>query len=183
MRPQLGQPAVLPVLCVSVAALSRPYVGAEVGARLASRACRLWVPLLAASGGGLVAVVVTAFPSVICCPSLHDGYSLAVPSFRGHRWSGLVQTPAFGGFRSVSSRFRSPALGCQSVVAPRSGVVLLVGLRPYGGLRWPYLWWDVVLTWLLCGLGRCAEGCFHCVLDSVGFCGSHFLLLWPVRDW
>ncbi|MQM01754.1 hypothetical protein Taro_034513 [Colocasia esculenta] len=35
----------------------------EAGARLASRACGLRVPLLVASGGGLVAVVVTAFSS------------------------------------------------------------------------------------------------------------------------
>ncbi|MQM00457.1 hypothetical protein Taro_033192 [Colocasia esculenta] len=48
--------------------------------------------------------------------SLHDGYSLAVPSFHGHCWSGLVWTHAFGGFRSVSSRYRGPVLGCQSVV-------------------------------------------------------------------
>ncbi|MQM15629.1 hypothetical protein Taro_048578 [Colocasia esculenta] len=53
------------VACVvcSVAALSRPCAGEEAGARLASRACGLRVPLLAASGGGLVAVVVTAFSS------------------------------------------------------------------------------------------------------------------------
>ncbi|MQL72816.1 hypothetical protein Taro_005150 [Colocasia esculenta] len=30
---------------------------------------------------------------------------------------------------------------------------------------------------------RCAERCFRFVLDSVGFCGSRFLLLWLVRDW
>ena len=40
-----------------------PFARAEAGARLASRACGLRVPLLAASGGGLVAVVVTAFSS------------------------------------------------------------------------------------------------------------------------
>ncbi|MQM22973.1 hypothetical protein Taro_056033 [Colocasia esculenta] len=34
------------------------------------------------------------------------------------RWSGLVRTRAFGGFRSVSSRFRGPVLGCQFMVAP-----------------------------------------------------------------
>ncbi|MQM07216.1 hypothetical protein Taro_040050 [Colocasia esculenta] len=71
-------------------------------ARLESRACGLRVPLLAASGGGLVAVVVTAFflttfPSVPRCPSLHGGYSPAVPSFHGRRWSGLGQTRASGG--------------------------------------------------------------------------------------
>ncbi|MQL69160.1 hypothetical protein Taro_001475 [Colocasia esculenta] len=63
VRPQLGQATVLCVLCVSVADLSRPCVGAEAGARLASRVCRLRVPLLATSGGGLVIVVVTAFSS------------------------------------------------------------------------------------------------------------------------
>ncbi|MQM19450.1 hypothetical protein Taro_052455 [Colocasia esculenta] len=63
VRPQLGQAALLRVLCVSVAALSHPCAGTEAGARLASRACGLWVPLLAASGGGLVVVVVTAFSS------------------------------------------------------------------------------------------------------------------------
>ncbi|MQL82348.1 hypothetical protein Taro_014814 [Colocasia esculenta] len=99
VRPQVGQATVLRVLCVSVAALSHPCAGAKAGARLASRASRLRVPLLAASGGGLVVIVVTTFPSVIRCPSLHGGYSLAVPSFRGRRWSGLVQTRAFGGFR------------------------------------------------------------------------------------
>ncbi|MQL97115.1 hypothetical protein Taro_029801 [Colocasia esculenta] len=100
MRPQLGQAAVLRVLCVSMAALSRPCAGAEAGARLASRACGLRVPLLAASGGGLVAVVVMTFP--------HD-------------------THASGGFRSVSSQFLSPALGCQSVVA-----LACVASRPCG---------------------------------------------------
>ncbi|MQL77099.1 hypothetical protein Taro_009508 [Colocasia esculenta] len=82
------------------------------------------------------------------CPSLHGGYSLAVPSFRGRCWSGLVRTRASGGFHSVCSRFRSPVLGCQSVVAstcvasrPRGvfGVVLFVDPRPRGGLRWPCL--------------------------------------------
>ncbi|MQM08952.1 hypothetical protein Taro_041810 [Colocasia esculenta] len=78
-------------------------MGAVAGARLASRACGLRVPLLAASGGGLVAIAVTAFP--------HD-------------------THASGGFRSVSSRFRSPALGCQSAVAPAC-----VASRPCGVSR------------------------------------------------
>ena len=62
VRPQLGQAAVLRVLCVSVAALSRPCAGAEAGARLASRVCGLRVPILAGSGGGLVVVAVTVFP-------------------------------------------------------------------------------------------------------------------------
>ncbi|MQM08000.1 hypothetical protein Taro_040847 [Colocasia esculenta] len=92
------------------------------GARLVSRACGVRVPLLATSGGGLVVVAVTTFPrdvpSVPRCPSLHGGYNLAVFSLCGCRWSGLVQTRASGGFRSVFSQFRSPVLGCQSVVAP-----------------------------------------------------------------
>ncbi|MQL97592.1 hypothetical protein Taro_030287, partial [Colocasia esculenta] len=62
LRLQLGQAVVLHVLCVSLAALSHRSAGAEAGTRLASRACGLQVPLLAASGGGLVAIVVTAFP-------------------------------------------------------------------------------------------------------------------------
>ncbi|MQM07967.1 hypothetical protein Taro_040816 [Colocasia esculenta] len=45
--------------CVFLATLSRPSAWVEVGFRLASRACELRVPLLAASSGGLVAVVVT----------------------------------------------------------------------------------------------------------------------------
>ncbi|MQM13041.1 hypothetical protein Taro_045963 [Colocasia esculenta] len=62
VRPLLGKAAVLHVLCVSMAALSHPSMGAEAGARLACRACGLRVPLLAASGGGLVAAVVTTLP-------------------------------------------------------------------------------------------------------------------------
>ncbi|MQL84208.1 hypothetical protein Taro_016718 [Colocasia esculenta] len=76
-----------------------PLVGSFFvkGARLASRACRLRVPLLAASGGGLVAVVVTTLSS---------------------RRFQVFLTSASSGFRSVSSRFRGSVLGCQSVVAP-----------------------------------------------------------------
>ncbi|MQL75374.1 hypothetical protein Taro_007745 [Colocasia esculenta] len=52
---------------------------------------------------------------------------------------------------------------CQSVVAPAC-----VASRP-------------------CGMSMCAEGCFHCVPDSVAFEGNflfpEFLLLWLVRDW
>ncbi|MQL88073.1 hypothetical protein Taro_020625 [Colocasia esculenta] len=78
------------VVCFCGGSVS-PFAGVEAGARLASRACGLWVPLLAASGGGLVVVVVTVFP--------HD-------------------TRASSGFCSVSSRFCGSILGCQSVVAP-----------------------------------------------------------------
>ncbi|MQL93343.1 hypothetical protein Taro_025988 [Colocasia esculenta] len=48
-----------------------PFTGVEAGARIASRACGLRVPLLATSGGGLVAVVVTTFPhDIFECSSL-----------------------------------------------------------------------------------------------------------------
>ncbi|MQL81032.1 hypothetical protein Taro_013494 [Colocasia esculenta] len=123
VRPQLGQAAVLRVLCVSVAALSRPCSGAEVGARLASRACRLRVPLLAASGSVLVAVVVTTFYSQrfqvflvaracmvviarLCLVSMGVvGLALGRPM--------LLVVPA-----SVFSQFRGPILGCQPMMAP-----------------------------------------------------------------
>ncbi|MQL93774.1 hypothetical protein Taro_026426 [Colocasia esculenta] len=62
VRPQLGQAAVLRELVCFCGSSVSPFVGAEAGARLASRACGLRVPLSAASGGGLVVVVVTAFP-------------------------------------------------------------------------------------------------------------------------
>ncbi|MQM08350.1 hypothetical protein Taro_041211 [Colocasia esculenta] len=65
MRPQLGQAAVLRVLRVLGGSVS-PFAGAEAGARLASRGLGRRIPLLAASGGGLVAVVVTAFPHDFC---------------------------------------------------------------------------------------------------------------------
>ncbi|MQM00720.1 hypothetical protein Taro_033461 [Colocasia esculenta] len=61
VRPQLGQAAVLRVLCVLGGSIS-PFAGTEVGARQASRGLGRRIPLLAASGGGLVVVVVTAFP-------------------------------------------------------------------------------------------------------------------------
>ncbi|MQM20574.1 hypothetical protein Taro_053597 [Colocasia esculenta] len=77
VRPQLGQAAVLHVLCVSMAALSRPCVGAEAGARLASRACGLRVPLLAASGGGLVVVVVIV-PVLLVVPAQFPRYHSSV---------------------------------------------------------------------------------------------------------
>ncbi|MQL89198.1 hypothetical protein Taro_021772 [Colocasia esculenta] len=78
-------------------ALSHPCTGSEAGARLASRACGQRVPLLAASGGGLVAVIVTAA--------------------QWHRRVWLSDLAMYPGF----------------------GVVLLVGPRPCGGLRWPCL--------------------------------------------
>ncbi|MQL79295.1 hypothetical protein Taro_011732 [Colocasia esculenta] len=68
------------------------------------------------------------FLSVIRCPSSHGGHSLAVPSFRGRRWSGLVQTCASGGFRFGVLSVPQSRSGCQSVVAPAC-----VASRPSGG--------------------------------------------------
>ncbi|MQL93661.1 hypothetical protein Taro_026315 [Colocasia esculenta] len=131
VRPQLGQAALLRVLCVSVAALSRPCAGAEAGARLASRALR--VPLLAASGSGLVAVVVTAFSSrrfpvflvAIACTAVLAWLCLAPVGVVGLALGRpvLLVVPA-----SVFSRFHGPILGCQPVMAPTC-----VASRP-GGL-------------------------------------------------
>ncbi|MQM13722.1 hypothetical protein Taro_046652 [Colocasia esculenta] len=42
--------------------------------------------------------------------------------------------------------------------------------------------WDVVLTWLLCGLDGCVEGCFRLVPDSVGFCGCRELSVGRVAE-
>ncbi|MQM14639.1 hypothetical protein Taro_047574, partial [Colocasia esculenta] len=82
--PQLGQAVVLRAfVCFRGGSIS-PFRGGEAGARLVSGGHGRRVPLLAASGGGLVAVI----------------------------------THASGVFRSVFSLFRSPILGCQSVVAP-----------------------------------------------------------------
>ncbi|MQL75360.1 hypothetical protein Taro_007731 [Colocasia esculenta] len=79
------------------------------------------------------------FLSVIRCPSLHVSYSLVVPSARGRCWSGLVQTYASGGFRTVFSRFRCPVLGCQSVVAPASVVSRPCGVLSVASVVCPTL--------------------------------------------
>ncbi|MQL90703.1 hypothetical protein Taro_023295, partial [Colocasia esculenta] len=159
--PQLGQAVVLCALCVSVAALSHPFARAEAGARLASRACGLRVPLLAASGGGLVAVVVTAFSSR-CFQVFLVARSCTVVI----AWLCLVSTSIVGLAlvrpvllvvpASVFSQFRGPVLGCQPVMA-----LACVASRP-GSVRGP----------------GCAEHCFRFVPDSVGFCGSRV----PARD-
>ncbi|MQL75496.1 hypothetical protein Taro_007860, partial [Colocasia esculenta] len=123
------------VACVvcSMAALSRPCAGAEAGARLASRACGLWVPLLAASDGGMDCFVLVSAVAVLPqslsvprCPSLHGGYSPAVPSFHGHRWSGFGQTRASDG-----SRF-----GVLSVPWSRSWVPARDGTGMCGSPTW-----------------------------------------------
>ncbi|MQM12667.1 hypothetical protein Taro_045586 [Colocasia esculenta] len=121
--PQLGQAAVLCALCVSVAALSHPSTGAEAEARLASRACRLRVPLLAASDCGLVAVVVTTFSSrrfqvflvARACTVVIAWLCLVCAGIVGLALGRhvLLVVPA-----SVFSRFRGPILGCQPMMAP-----------------------------------------------------------------
>ncbi|MQM00058.1 hypothetical protein Taro_032788 [Colocasia esculenta] len=117
VRPQLGQATVLHVLCVSVVALSHPCAGAEAGARLASRACGLRVPLLAANGGGSVAVVVMAFSSrhfrvfliALACTVVLAWLCLAPVGVVGLGLGRpvLLVVPA-----SVFSRFCGPILGC-----------------------------------------------------------------------
>ncbi|MQM13664.1 hypothetical protein Taro_046590, partial [Colocasia esculenta] len=129
VRPKLGQAAVLRVLCVSVTALSRPCAGAEAGARLASRACGLRVPLLAASDGGLVAVVVTAFSSrhfrvflvSLACTAVLAWLCLAPMGVVGLALGRPV-------LLVVPTSFRGPILGCQHVMAPAC-----VASRPGGG--------------------------------------------------
>ncbi|MQL71646.1 hypothetical protein Taro_003960 [Colocasia esculenta] len=63
-----------------------------------------------------------------------------------------------------------------------SGVVLLVGPRPCEGLRWPCLRGSSSRE---LGVRRVVKAVgAPCVVSStVGFCGSHLLLLWPVKDW
>ncbi|MQL79970.1 hypothetical protein Taro_012422 [Colocasia esculenta] len=125
MRPQLGQAAVLRELVCFCGGSVSPFAGVEAGARLASRARGLWVPLLAASSGGLVTVVVTTFPrdipSVPRCPSCTTviawlclvsvgivGLALGRPMF--------LVVPAL-----VFSRFRGPILVCQPVFGSVGG--------------------------------------------------------------
>ncbi|MQM01456.1 hypothetical protein Taro_034213 [Colocasia esculenta] len=123
VRSQLGQAAMLRVLCVFVAALSRPCAGAEAGARLASRACGLRVPLLAASGGGLVSVVVTTFSSrhfrvflvALACTAVLAWLCLAPVGVVGLALGRPVLLVVLA---SVFSRFRGTILGCQPVMAP-----------------------------------------------------------------
>ncbi|MQL82557.1 hypothetical protein Taro_015030, partial [Colocasia esculenta] len=110
------------VACVvcSVAALSRPCSGVEAGARLASKACGLWVPLLAASGGGLVAVVVTAFSSrrfqvflvARACTAVIARLCLVSVGVIGLALGRPVLLVVLA---LVFSQFRGPILGCQPV--------------------------------------------------------------------
>ncbi|MQM08819.1 hypothetical protein Taro_041676 [Colocasia esculenta] len=80
-----------------------PFAGVEARARLASRACGLWVPLLAASGGGLVAVVVLVFP--------HE--SVVAPACMAFRPGG-VSTVRGGSACGPSSLWRSEVVVLES---------------------------------------------------------------------
>ncbi|MQL70168.1 hypothetical protein Taro_002478 [Colocasia esculenta] len=148
IRPQLRQ----------AAALSHPCAGAEAGARLTSRACGLRVPLLAASGGGLVAVVVTAFSSrcslvFLTCASGGSRFSvLSVPW--SHSW-----VPSCDG----------------------TGVCSFLTWRCVRGPGWFYLWAldlvEFLLLWpvrdwlqlLLCRVrGKCGRSACSCCSGAVG---------------
>ncbi|MQL77353.1 hypothetical protein Taro_009790 [Colocasia esculenta] len=115
-----------------------------------------------------------------------EGVDSVSPSWLLTAVAWLLLFRAFGGFRSVSSRFCSPVLGCQSVVAPApvasrprgvSGVVLFVGPRPCGGTGNPYWALFARLTPLLpssrgsssreLSVGRVAEAAVaSCVVSS-----------------
>ncbi|MQM12953.1 hypothetical protein Taro_045874 [Colocasia esculenta] len=148
VRPQLCQAAVLRVLRVLGGSVS-PFAGVEAGVGLASRGRGRRVPLLAASGGGMVAVIVTTFP--------HD-------------------TRASGGFRFGVLSTPSSRSGCQSMVAPVSVVSRTGGVsRVWGGSacgpstlwrsRWPCLW----LQLLLCRVrGECGRSTCSCRSGAVG---------------
>ncbi|MQM12772.1 hypothetical protein Taro_045691 [Colocasia esculenta] len=60
--------------------------------------------------------------------SVHGGYSLAVPSFHGRRWSGLVRTRASGGF-------------CFGVLSDYSVLVSAVAVLPQGLRTVPWWFW------------------------------------------
>ncbi|MQL68991.1 hypothetical protein Taro_001263 [Colocasia esculenta] len=144
VRPQLGQAAVLRVLCVlcvSVAALSRPCTEAEVGARLASRACGLRVPLLAASGGGLVVVVVTEFP--------HDISKVAVATrFRVATGSSVV-TPCSVVIRL--SRCPPPSRWCRDGLGGRDSACVASGGSVGPVVPWSRSWVPVCGGTGVCG--------------------------------
>ncbi|MQM17273.1 hypothetical protein Taro_050242 [Colocasia esculenta] len=142
--PQLGRAAV--VCCCSLlwlTSLTLPRENVGRSRRLASWRCGQCVLLLAAGGGGLVALVVTELSHIV---------------------SNLSSWAMFSGFHSVGflgvSRadtdccFYNPFLGAvcggtevcsflDLVACLRSRVVLLVGPRPCGGLRWPCLCFSV----------------------------------------
>ncbi|MQM11638.1 hypothetical protein Taro_044546, partial [Colocasia esculenta] len=90
--------------------------------------------------------------------------------------SGAKGKMRFGQRRRVVCRALLSGAGFQ--VYGGTGVCAFPTLRCVRGLGWFCLWAldlvvrDVVLTWLLHGLGGCAEGCFCLVPNPVGFCGS-----------
>ncbi|MQL70448.1 hypothetical protein Taro_002759 [Colocasia esculenta] len=112
VRPQLGQAVVLRVLRVLGGSAS-PFVEAEARARQASRGLGRRIPLLAASGGSLVVVVVTAFP--------HD-VSNSVPGCQSVVTSACVVSRPRG-----VSRVRSGS-ECGPSTLWRSEVAVLVGV-------------------------------------------------------
>ncbi|MQL88325.1 hypothetical protein Taro_020883 [Colocasia esculenta] len=79
------------VVCFCGGSVS-PFAGAEAGARLASRAFGLRAPLLAASGGGLVAVVVTVFPHDVS-NSVPGCQSVVAPACVVSRPRGVSRVP------------------------------------------------------------------------------------------
>ncbi|MQL99337.1 hypothetical protein Taro_032063 [Colocasia esculenta] len=113
VRPQLGQAAVVHAfLWCSVAALSRSSREAETGARLASRGRGWRVPLLAASGDGLVAVVVM-FP-IFEVPAALAGQGLVIPTGPSSRSS----PPLLSSARGSSSRELGVRQDAEAAVAP-----------------------------------------------------------------
>ncbi|MQL87601.1 hypothetical protein Taro_020151 [Colocasia esculenta] len=100
-----------------------PFARAEAGARLVSGGRGQGVPLLAASGGGLVAVVVTMFSS-----RPFQVFPVALACTVVIAWPCLVSVGVIGlalcrpvllvVLALVSSWLRSSVPGCQSVVAP-----------------------------------------------------------------
>ncbi|MQL85733.1 hypothetical protein Taro_018257, partial [Colocasia esculenta] len=118
--------------CLSLHWFRSHIVVSEAGAGLASRACGLRVPLLAASRSGLVAVVVTTFSSrrfrVFLVTRASGGSRFGVLSVPwSHSW---VPAPDGTGVCSF------PTWRC--VRGPGSGVVLFVGPRPCRGAGNPY---------------------------------------------
>ncbi|MQL75477.1 hypothetical protein Taro_007846 [Colocasia esculenta] len=107
-----------------MAALSRSSAEAEAGGRLASGGRGRHVPLLAASGGGLVAIVVTKFPHDVskCCPLSAYTVVIAWPCLVFVGVIGLaLLASACGGFhfaRGSSSRELSVGRVAEAAVAP-----------------------------------------------------------------
>ncbi|MQL76671.1 hypothetical protein Taro_009057 [Colocasia esculenta] len=122
------------VVCFCGGSVS-PFAGVEAGARLVSRARGLRVPLLAASGGGLVAIVMTEFSSrrfrvflvALDCTVVLAWLCLAPVGVAG---LALGRSVLLVVSASVFSRLRGPILGCQPVMAPAC-----VASRPGGVSR------------------------------------------------